>query len=97
MQTYADSGQHATQNSKTHRVTATQRFEAKVLKDTMEKKVDYTRRQDILSSYGLRERYDTDAVGVVAEGSHDCIWGSGSPREGVCALSVRESKGAIDG
>lgn len=36
-------------------------------------------------------------AGVVAEGSHDCIWGNGSPREGVCALSVRESKGAIDG
>jgi len=34
---------------------------------------------------------------VVVEGSHDCMWGKASPREVACAVSVRESRGAIDG
>lgn len=44
----------------------------------------------------LEIRVDSPAE-VVVEGSHDCIWGKASPRDVACAVSVRESRGAIDG
>lgn len=59
--------------------------------------IRYGRLGSVSWSYGNFGVGGRSPAGVVAEGSHDWIWGKGSPREGVCAISVRESKGAMDG